>query len=698
MGSAVEGAAFGANNVVNEAVLGDPEEAAQHALSEIGTSALWGAGLGSALGVAKHVIPASVGAAKDAAAATADSLGLSSLTGRLVQGAKEGYATVASVASGVPKEDILAAIMNRGTEAGALDTEEIAGNLQKHYSTLESVKKTALQDIRPEEIEKLVGNVAPEAALNEAGKTYGALDNAIQTMREEPELYPPSYARQLELIRDSVPKIGAEGAAPADVFNSLNDLKRNLDTKIPYEKIPSAASQNAISLIKDLRGQVKDSLENEDVWGPAGARQAQFNDALSDYLKSVNSAKQSGEFAKNFMVKSGGALKIDPVKVETFLKNTQTTRGLKSAQALTNFIDSSNKLLNQVEESYKSLPDQSFDKGAVQDLIERNQGIIEQNKQQAILNRMSKGADAGGSQVEPLVAGAVAHSLGLSHPVVGAIFGAAEALRYPGQTIQRLAKLEEAINKTQQKIVRGAKVLASGVDKAAPYLKGYAASKMSQADFSKTTKQIQDLANNPQSLMDKFNENTSALTPHAPNTSVSLQATGARAISFLASKIMQKPSQGPLAPEIEPSKAEIAEFNKYYSAVDKPLTVLKEAAAGTLTHQGIEVLTNVYPALYNSIKESVTKELMNVKKPIPYSRRMMLSLLMGADMDSTMQPQNIISNQQLLGVSAAQQQAKDQAFAGAGKVRAKGWIIFLCLQGFKHQCNKQIKGVPNHGR
>jgi len=48
-GSAVEGALYGTGNVVSESALGDPHLVAQHALTQIGESAMFGAGLGTLL-------------------------------------------------------------------------------------------------------------------------------------------------------------------------------------------------------------------------------------------------------------------------------------------------------------------------------------------------------------------------------------------------------------------------------------------------------------------------------------------------------------------------------------------------------------------------------------------------------------------------------------------------------------------------
>lgn len=672
-GSAIEGGIYSGSNVVNEAVLGDPNEVAESALSEIGAGALWGAGIGGALGFGGKILPPAIEKAKSAANDTWNSLGLGNAVDSLKQGAKEGYSSIASVVSGKPKEDILAAIANRGTEATPLESKEIASNLQKHFDAMEQAKTTALKDVRPEEIDRLITNVDPDLAKSEFQRVYGKLDDTVQQMRAEPELYPPSYARQLEQIRDGIlPKLNGEPSSP-QVFNTLNELKQTLDTKIPYEKTPTAAAQNAISVIRDLRGEVKTSLEDSNVWGVGGARQAEFNDALSDYFKSVNSQKQKGDFVKQFMYKTAGnQLKIDPTKVETFLKNTQTTKGIKSAQALSGFIDSSGKLLNQIEETYKTLPEQTFDKGAVSELIAKNAGVIEQNQRQAILNRLAKGAEGGGSVAEPAIAGYIAHTAGLSHPVVGSIFAAAEALRNPGQTIQRLAKLEAAVNSTAQKIIKGAKALVKPTYDAADYLKGYTAGQMSLKKYEKVTKEVQDLVGNPEALTSKLHANTESLAPHAPYVTNALQEVGGKALAFLASKIPQRPQQGPLAPKIEPSKAELAIFNRYYQYVESPLSILKEAAAGGLTHEGMEVLTQVYPALYNKIKTEVTQHLTANQRDIPYTRKMMLSLLMGVDMDGSMTPQAIQSNQDLLAITNAQNEAKDAALQGKPKVSQTG--------------------------
>jgi hypothetical protein len=547
---------------------------------------------------------------------------------------------------------------------------------------LEQARLKAVKDIRPEEIERLVTNVDPEVAKDATQQVYNKVTAVTDAMRAEPELFPASYARTMEQIRDGFSeKLGVGEPSSPYLYKTLNELKQTLDTKIPYEKVPSAAAQNAIASIRDLRGAIKDALEDTETWGQAGARQAAFNDALSDYLKSANVSKQKGDFVKQFMYKSrGGALKIDPTKVETFLKNTQTTKGIKSAAALADFVHSSGQLLNQIEESYKALPEESFNKVDVANLISKNAGVIEQNQRQAVLNRLSRGAGGTESVVEPAVAGYAAHALGLSHPVVGAIFASAEALRNPGLTIQRLAKLEATVNSTAQKIIKGAKVLTRGGAATADYLKGFAAAKMAKMDppkYDKVTKEIQELTNNPEGLTEKMGKATEVLQPHAPKVTEALKEAGSKALTFLASKIPQRPNQGPLAPKLEPSKAELSIFGHYYDLINNPLQVMKEAASGQLTHEGVEVLTNVYPALYGKIKQEITNEMMNSKvtHELPYVRKMMLSLLMGADMDGSMTPQAIQSNQALLAVTNAQNEAKNAAMAGGAgtpKVRKTG--------------------------
>jgi hypothetical protein len=88
--------------------------------------------------------------------------------------------------------------------------------------------------------------------------------------------------------------------------------------------------------------------------------------------------------------------------------------------------------------------------------------------------------------------------------------------------------------------------------------------------------------------------------------------------------------------------------------------VLQKIQNGTINSEDIKHLSNLYPSLYDNLKEKVSHELIEMvhkDEEIPYETRMGLSLFLGQPLDSTMLPQSIMA----LQPSMAQQQ---QAPAG----------------------------------
>src|SRR5206468_727699 len=95
----------------------------------------------------------------------------------------------------------------------------------------------------------------------------------------------------------------------------------------------------------------------------------------------------------------------------------------------------------------------------------------------------------------------------------------------------------------------------------------------------------------------------------APNTAQALQVTSARGVAFLASKLPQNAGAGPLSQKWTPTRAETSKFNRYYEAVNRPTSILKQAAAGTLTPEAIEAVATVYPELYAKIRGAIVEKL-----------------------------------------------------------------------------------------
>ena len=96
----------------------------------------------------------------------------------------------------------------------------------------------------------------------------------------------------------------------------------------------------------------------------------------------------------------------------------------------------------------------------------------------------------------------------------------------------------------------------------------------------------------------------------------------------------------------------MSSFSRTWDAVDRPLSILREAANGTLTVEAVDAVRNVYPALYHQMEGALATEIASHAK-IPYTQRLGISMMLGQDMDGSLSPTLLMSTQ--------------KAYAGAGQ-------------------------------
>jgi len=135
------------------------------------------------------------------------------------------------------------------------------------------------------------------------------------------------------------------------------------------------------------------------------------------------------------------------------------------------------------------------------------------------------------------------------------------------------------------------------------------------------------------------------IAEHAPQTAQALQMSAARAAAFLASKAPQLPPPTALGRAPELSAEQKWKFDRYYDAVNQPTRILEHAASWTLTPMDVEAVRTVYPDLYSEMTKAALDKVTSHKGPVPYQQRLMLSMLLGQDLDGTMTPAAIQANQ-----------------------------------------------------
>jgi hypothetical protein len=181
--------------------------------------------------------------------------------------------------------------------------------------------------------------------------------------------------------------------------------------------------------------------------------------------------------------------------------------------------------------------------------------------------------------------------------------------------------------------------------------------------YEKKVKSITDMASNPQKTSDNLAYNSEHLYNVAPNITQGLHTASANAISFLNSKVPKPGVELPLSSKWEPTYSQKAQFNRYYNAVNDPVTALKDIKSGTLSNETMEAIAAVHPQLLQEMRQKVSENIHPEKaRNLNYATKISLSKFMGQPMDEGMIPQVFVSNQSAF--TNAPQSQQGQAHGG----------------------------------
>jgi hypothetical protein len=182
------------------------------------------------------------------------------------------------------------------------------------------------------------------------------------------------------------------------------------------------------------------------------------------------------------------------------------------------------------------------------------------------------------------------------------------------------------------------------------------------------------LAKSPDLLAATIAERVADFGADAPGLAQGVQETAQRALLFLAQKA-PRPPMGPLGdmPALrapwKPSELELERWSAAASAVENPLSVLEDAAAGRLTEEGLEALRTVYPELHQHLLERTMAQLASLETPLPYAQRVALGQLIGLPLDESLQPEVLASLQQVYALPPEAAQPRPGANGTRGQRR-----------------------------
>lgn len=226
-----------------------------------------------------------------------------------------------------------------------------------------------------------------------------------------------------------------------------------------------------------------------------------------------------------------------------------------------------------------------------------------------------------------------------------------------------LKKLEDASKKTTSKITDAVETFFSGkkpAKLALPALSLLAASSDAKSPYHHAINTASQIQADPSGMIDHIGNETASVRKYAPEIADHMASIGSTAAAFLASKAPQNPYIGnTLTPHLHdwsPSRAEISTFRRYADCVFHPLSTLNHLSDNTISHEEIETLQTVYPRIYDQISREAANQLTELKRPLPYSKRVTLSQLLGVPYDSSLQPEMVAAFQQSHLLSQAQEQ------------------------------------------
>lgn len=149
-----------------------------------------------------------------------------------------------------------------------------------------------------------------------------------------------------------------------------------------------------------------------------------------------------------------------------------------------------------------------------------------------------------------------------------------------------------------------------------------------------------------------------AMNDAAPSVAAEMINTSRRAVDFLASKLPSRHSANTLIPEKRfLSDTEIAKMARYLQTIENPLSLLQELNRGTLTRDHVEALKAVYPAIYEEIRLGAM-EMVQKDPSMNYQAKVQLGILLDLSTDVSLTPENVLKLQSLYAKQANQNEAE----------------------------------------
>ena len=602
-GGFVEGSLYGLGQTISEAALGDPKEAAEHLVSNIGFSGLINGafmGVGGAFGALTRRLPPGVSEAEfkatseavgslrttlnDTFQKAADEIatkpGLESKLGELIADGvskvlpvtDETKAYLKSAFSDVEQGRKYLDFLDNAPEA----LQRVSETMEKMVRSTEQSSKFLAFQVRRESIARMPTQYAQnvEAGKQLADQAVKRIDQAINTIKTNKGAYDAPLAKELKLLRDEfaaklLPQVDEAGKSiggltdNVQLMNEMNGVWRKIfDTKKFYSETPVSVMtpkvKRSATLMDNLYKDVVDLTFNEKVFSPqVAAENREISQMIAEQMGSFRELKS--KFFTKRLIEGKKTEVFDPDKFTRFIKSDEAKRILQN-DIFENYMVTSAKTMKMaekfgvqealfkeasgtIEDTFNAIREMKELKAAAQAIasLESYTG----KSLQKTLAMGTLGAVLGGG---PLAAIGTAVGFVVDNPL--------QTLRYVNKAQQQIIDNKSYINGALRRFMNLPKATTEGISSfgdAKPIVKGLAGFSVPRSLRLSATAAYDPDSDQPLSLeqvltqptdltVTRVAERHQQLNGVLPNVSVQMGAQVFNAVEFLKSKMPTDPS------------------------------------------------------------------------------------------------------------------------------------------------------------
>jgi hypothetical protein len=221
-----------------------------------------------------------------------------------------------------------------------------------------------------------------------------------------------------------------------------------------------------------------------------------------------------------------------------------------------------------------------------------------------------------------------------------------EGILIAEQAMKRAAKRLDEIPRTLKFLKRFSKPETISLNAALRYfMPARDIEKNEVKSLNKFREQMTMLAQNPISISNSIASLTSPISERgAPKVASIFNQKIMNAKDYIMRSMpMPRSMANPFAKtkDFKPSRLEMKTFAQKMQVLADPFVVLDELKSGTLTLAHMDALKNVYPRMFQAIRDRVRDVALSDPEPLPYAARVQLSLLMDEPLDASMKPDAI---------------------------------------------------------